>query len=610
MRINLRLWHQGLILVGVPIGLMLIFVISLTFLLGQAELRAQEVDRSKTIISKANSLLKDYFDAGSQLLFFKYTKSENTRLRFEQHLSHSEENFKDLRELLKDDATEMPMLEALQASAEKGMTLLKDFEHRLQSREIISNLEATATYKQFNQAGIDFTSKMHELVNAETAKHQINEEEEEKSRALIKAFLVSGVIAALVVGALLVFFTRNTTGRLAKLMENTLLLSSNQPLLPQLEGDDEMARLDRSFHMMAKDLAEATRKERAILDNAVDVICSINAEGRFAAVNPASLSVWDYAPEDLIGLHYAEIIIKEDVPKFRSAIDQIKHNNELVMVENQVVTPTQERVHMLWSLRWSPEERSLFCVAHDITDRKRVEHLKQEFLAVISHELRTPLTSLQATLTLINTGMYGQLSESGEKRVRSAESSASRLIMLINDLLDIEKMEAGKLSMSYHDVNLVAIVENSIESVRGFAEDYDVTLKAEETKAIKVLADSDRLVQVLVNLLSNAIKFSKTGAQVEVKTVTNGDFTEVQVIDHGAGIPAGYEEKIFEKYEQVPTGKNNTKVKGTGLGLPICKAIIDQHGGTIGVRATEGGGSTFSFSIPRVGAGDGATVTV
>jgi signal transduction histidine kinase len=261
---------------------------------------------------------------------------------------------------------------------------------------------------------------------------------------------------------------------------------------------------------------------------------------------------------------------------------------------------------MLWSLHWSEAERALFCVAHDISDRKRVEQLKQEFLAVISHELRTPLTSVQATLSMITKGMYGNLSESGEKRVRSAESSAARLIMLINDLLDIEKMEAGKLSMTYLDVDLSEIVERSIESLRGFAEEHEIALKLTEKLPVKVLGDSDRLVQVMVNLLSNAIKFSKNGTEVEVKITENCGSIEVYVIDHGSGIPEGYEQKIFEKYEQVPHIKG-TKIGGTGLGLPICKAIIDQHGGALAVRPTPGGGSTFWFSIPRVG---GAEATV
>src|SRR5882757_4018852 len=131
MRINLKLWHQGLILVGVPIALMLFYLSSLTILLVQAEQKTHEVDRSKTIISKADALLKDYYDAGSQLMFFKYTKSESSRQRFEQHLFHSQENFADLHELLKNDPAELSALDALQASAEKGTSLLKDFARRL-----------------------------------------------------------------------------------------------------------------------------------------------------------------------------------------------------------------------------------------------------------------------------------------------------------------------------------------------------------------------------------------------------------------------------------------------------------------------------------------------
>lgn len=599
MRINLKLWHQGLILVGVPIALMQFYLSSLTILLIQAEQKTHEVDRSKTIISKADALLKDYYDAGSQLLFFKYTKSEGSRRRFEQHLEHSEENFRDLKELLKDDRDELASLELVQNSAEKGITLLKDFARRLKADENISAIEGTAIYKEFNKAGIDFTNKHHDFVAGETSKNAVTEAEQARSINRIRWFLLSGAIAAVVVGALLVFFMRNTTSRMTKLMQNTILLASNQPLLATLEGDDEMGKLDQAFHAMADNLAEAMRKERAILDNAVDVICSIGSDGRFRAVNPASLTVWGYAADDLIGRHYADIIAREDVQKFRDTIAQIKEASGPIIIENLVVGPAEQQAHMLWSIRWNQSEQTLFCVAHDISDRKRLEQLKQEFLAVISHELRTPLTSLQATLTLISHGLYGKLNESGEKRVRSAESSASRLIMLINDLLDMEKLEAGKLSITYSDVKITDVVENSIEAVRGFAEDHEVTLKATEISAVKVLADSDRLIQVLVNLLSNAIKFSPKGTAVEIKVAQSPEFTEVQVIDHGAGIPEGYEKKVFEKYEQVPASGQKTKVKGTGLGLPICRAIIEQHGGAIGVRPTDGGGSTFWFTIPR-----------
>lgn len=166
-------------------------------------------------------------------------------------------------------------------------------------------------------------------------------------------------------------------------------------------------------------------------------------------------------------------------------------------------------VHTLWSLKWSQSENSLFCVAHDINDRKEVEKLKQEFIAVISHELRTPLTSLQMTLTLLLNGNYGAISESAEQRLKNAENGISRLIGLINDLLDIEKMEAGKLSMRYADTDLISLVTKAIDSVQGFAEQHGMIISClPSKKKIKVLADPDRILQVIVNLLSNAIKFS------------------------------------------------------------------------------------------------------
>lgn len=602
MRINLKLSQQGLILVGVPIGLMLLFLVALFLLLLRVEKQAADADRSKTIISKAESLVKQYYDAGSQLMIYKYTKSDLLKARFENQLNDSEKCFVDLHELLKDDTDELMMLAELKVSAERGMGLMRAFERRLQEVDNIPGIEATLMYKEFEKAGTDFTAKLHELVEHETEKHKTNSADEQNGRAALKMCIIGGAVSAIVLGTTLaLFFTSNTTSRLALLMDNTKRLSRKQDLLPLLEGEDEIAQLDQTFHKMAFDLAEATRKERAILDNAVDVICSINADGKFTAANPASLQTWGYAPEKLVGLPYSHLIAREDCAKFGEAIEQIKRDKAPITIENRIVNQGQEFVHVLWSLRWSEEERSLFCVAHDVSDRKRVEQLKQEFLAVISHELRTPLTSLQATLTLLGTGAYGELNGNGERRVRSAESGIGRLIMMINDLLDMEKMEAGKLSMTYADIDLADVISRSIDAIQGFSEEQGVTVEA-HTRPVTVLADAERLVQVMVNLLSNAIKYSEDGFAVQIELVDKKEFCEVQIIDHGVGIPAGYEEKIFAKYEQAPVASGAKKRKGTGLGLPICKAIVEQHGGDIGVRPTAGGGSTFWYTIPRVGA--------
>ncbi len=220
---------------------------------------------------------------------------------------------------------------------------------------------------------------------------------------------------------------------------------------------------------------------------------------------------------------------------------------------------------------------------------------KQELVAMVSHDLRTPLTSVQAALTLLEAGVYGELSDKARKEVTVAESNTTRLINLINDLLDIEKMEAGKLAMNCQNIPLAPVLEKSFEAVMAFADQHKVEMDVPGTD-LQVYGDSDRLVQVLVNLLSNAIKFSPPNSTVTITVEATSGWVTVKVIDHGRGIPAGFRKAIFERFQQVEPGDASEK-KGTGLGLPICKAIIEGHGGLIGVESEEGKGSTFWFRL-------------
>lgn len=598
MRLNLS--QQGLILVGVPIGLMLAFLMFLSLLLMKVEREAGENDHSRTTIATANSLVKQYYDAASRLIIYKHTRDEESRQNFLEQINGTDESFAHLTRLLKNDASQLKLLSQLKHIANQGVALMHRYERHLSGAEHMTELDVAILYKQLDACGAQFTAKLDQLVAHETAKHKIGSQEERTTRNLVKVLILSGVVLACGVGVSLArYFSRNTTSRLDLLMNNTVRLSRKEQLLPRLSGDDEISRLDDFFHRMADQLVAAAKKERAILDNAVDVICSIGADGRFVAANPACRQVWGYAPEKLTTMHYSEIVSQADRPKFAESLEQIHSGKGMLNVETDVLDNNGEPIPMLWSIRWSEPEQSVFCVAHDITDRKEVERVKQEFVAVISHELRTPLTSLQATLTLLLDGTYGPISETAERRLKSAEFGISRLIALINDLLDIEKMEAGKLTMLVEDVDIASVVERALPSVTGFAEQQGVTLETGDVPDVIVRADPDRIVQVLVNLISNSIKFSDEGAFVTLAVHRTETEAEVLVIDHGAGVPPGCEEAIFSKYEQAHVSKERKK-RGTGLGLPICKAIVEQHGGTIGVKQTEGGGSTFWFRLPLV----------
>jgi len=597
---HLRLSQQGLILVGVPIGLMLAVLVALFVVFTQVETQAVKSEHAKKIIGRANSLVREYQGVANQLMIYKYTKVDKVRKRFDEKLTKTEQSFAELQELLKDDPEQLQLLDDLKSSAEKGMTLMRQFAARINEGDIHA-MEATVMYQRLMAAGSHFSEKLEELVSNEVKRNELTLAEEERGRLMMKIFIIAGAGLAIAVGTgLTLLFTKNTTSRLGFVVENTVRLSKKEPLKPTLKGEDEIATLDRFFHRMANDLAEAARKEKLILDNAVDVICSLDPKGTFAAVNPAAQQAWGYTEEQLIGHSYTEVISSENIQDFRETLERIKNESgTLANVETRVITTSGERVDVRWSLRWSDSENLFFCVAHDISDRKRVEQLKQDFVAMISHELRTPLTAMQAMLALLANGSYGTINESGTKRIKSAKTGVTRLIMLINDLLDMEKMEAGKLSMTYADVELAEVVERSVDTIEGFAEEHEVKVKV-ASKPVTVLGDADRLIQVFVNLLSNAVKYSEEGGAVELNIEVDGEECEVQIVDHGDGIPQGFEEKIFERYEQAPSSGGKRR-KGTGLGLPICKAIVEQHGGTIGVRETPGGGSTFWFRIPKVG---------
>lgn len=238
---------------------------------------------------------------------------------------------------------------------------------------------------------------------------------------------------------------------------------------------------------------------------------------------------------------------------------------------------------------------------HNMAEQvKEAQRMRQTFVAMISHDLRTPLTSVQGYLELVALGAMGDVSEKAMEGADTAKKNVSRLIRLVSDLLDLEKMEAGKMKMAPRVIYLENVIEKSVQELEEFASAQKVKLIGCETDA-EVFADPDRLMQILINLISNAVKFSPEGTTVEIETVEAGDQVEVRVIDHGRGVPQEYREIIFEKYKQVKN-EDGTKKGGTGLGLPICKLIVEQMSGTIGVRSEDGKGSTFWFRLPVISA--------
>lgn len=212
---------------------------------------------------------------------------------------------------------------------------------------------------------------------------------------------------------------------------------------------------------------------------------------------------------------------------------------------------------------------------------------------MVTHDIRSPLNTVKVFLEFLNAGVAGDVNERGQRMLKNSEICCERIVDLINDFLDAEKLNSGAIELRLSSIELISIFDESLASVSSWAELKKVQLNIEQT-ALTVRCDKDRIVQVVVNLLANAIKFSPELSSVSLRVEALEKMAEIQVVDQGRGIPADKREFIFEKFTQA---NDADALVGTGLGLNICKSIIDLHGGEIGVRSEEGLGSIFWFRI-------------
>ncbi|KAI5915236.1 PAS domain S-box protein [Thauera sp. 2A1] len=359
-------------------------------------------------------------------------------------------------------------------------------------------------------------------------------------------------------------------------------------------------------------LAEQAQHTQTILDNMVDGLITIDAKGIVQSFNPAAERIFGYVADEVIGRN-----VKMLMPNpHREAHDGYLRNYQTTGVARIIgigrEVEGQRRDGSLFPMELAVSEitqhgQPLYVgMVRDISERKRMERMKSEFVSTVSHELRTPLTSISGALGLVAGGALGQLPEQARQMVGIAHKNSQRLTHLINDLLDMEKIAAGKLHFDMQVQPLMPIVQQAVESHRTYGTERRVALalKGEATDA-ELRVDSQRLMQVLANLLSNAIKFSPEGGTVEVVVRARGGKLRVAVVDHGPGIPASFRGRIFEKFSQADASDTRQK-GGTGLGLAITRELVERMGGTIGFDSIEGEGATFWIEFPLHAAGEPA----
>jgi len=351
-------------------------------------------------------------------------------------------------------------------------------------------------------------------------------------------------------------------------------------------------------------LQENVLHTQAILDNVIDGIITINNRGAIQSINLAGERIFGYAADEIIGRN-VNILMPEP---YHSEHDGYLHNYQATGIPRIIGTGREVEGRRkdgsifpmdLAVSRSIHQGQPLFIgLVRDITERKRVELMKTEFVSTVSHELRTPLTSISGALGLVVGGALGELPGQAKLMLDIAYKNSKRLALLINDLLDMEKLAAGKMQLDLQPQPLMPLVEQTLEAVHAYGEQYQVNFELiERVGDIQVRVDSGRLQQVLTNFLSNAAKFSPAGAQVEIAVRQRKNVVQVEVIDHGPGISDEFSNRIFQKFSQADSSDTRQK-GGTGLGLAISKELIERMNGLIGFNSKEGQGARFHFQLP------------
>jgi len=347
---------------------------------------------------------------------------------------------------------------------------------------------------------------------------------------------------------------------------------------------------------------DMARRQNSDFDEASDAILVVNPEGGLEAMNTAAERLFGREKDAIAGIHINEImdLAPEGDEAFLTRLEAT-HGALTTAPVRELLARRPDGGEAAVDVTVRPiqmvEGLYIGVYARDISDRKRVERLKDEFVSTVSHELRTPLTSIAGSLGLL-VGTANSLPEGPARLIAIAHANCQRLIRLINDMLDVEKIESGKMKFEMGSLTLAEVAARSIDAVRGYADQLGVEIRfSAEDDDLPVRGDLDRLVQVGANLISNAVKFSRTGDCVNVSLLRKGRLARLSVCDTGPGIPDEFRSRIFTKFAQADSSDTRKK-GGTGLGLVIAKELVDRHGGRLWFESEVDHGSRFHVDLP------------
>lgn len=342
-----------------------------------------------------------------------------------------------------------------------------------------------------------------------------------------------------------------------------------------------------------------------LFSNGGDLFAGVGLDGMFRFVNPAWVRILGFSEKELRSKPITAFIHEQDRASSADVLQRIALGEDVDFFENRLVTKSGEIVYISWNGVFNEKHQLICGIGRNTTKIRAREQIEKEFVAVASHELRTPLTAIKSTLDLIAHGIAGDIPTHALALIKMSNDSADHLLRMINNILDMDKIESGRMEAVSEPVILYDAIKTAVDANTHYGASVGVIFVIKETlPEIVVAIDKDRIIQVMDNLLSNAAKYGSGADIVEIRMLKESSrIVRVSVTDHGPGIDKSLQPLLFQKFAQgkLPKEAQGTRVvHGTGLGLSICKSLIELYGGQIGYFSHKGKGTTFYFDLPIV----------
>jgi PAS domain S-box-containing protein len=612
-----RLSHRAFLLISIPLICELGFVCVFYCMLQNVEDETRREVHARHILDCSNSLLNAYYQSGMTLGAFLLTRSPDQLQKYEAISARMEKYLGTLESLWHDDNPEIAASVAdVSLKAKTVVEASTMAARKIAQGNIIAGVFTLSRTRndmdELSEKLWSVTNRAHDVLQKSM---KVQSEERQKLGVVLWAGIVLNIV---VVIGLAIAFNRTTVKRLAVLIDNTSRVAAGRELNPQLGGSDEIAELDRTFHETAVAIDLLRTKERELLSEMMIIMESmpvglviLDERGAVLEVNARLRQMMQLEQGSAIGDMFINNIIRMSNGTLTYA--ESPAHPAVLMLENLLGTDSLSDAEVvrvdgsvipvalsISSMKLESEGHAHLLVLIDVSDRKELEKLKRDFMTMVTHDLRTPLASSQIFLEMLESNSYRSLGPETRNSAKEVSRSASRLMILINDLLDIERLESGKLSLAKRPVSIEELFRATTDLVSTVAAQRDVTVDWDVPEELNVLADEERLLQAFANIVFDAVAEAPPTSTIDLfATAKDVEHVELRVSNRDRALSESEVELMFDRFKCVSQRTAGDAPTANGVRLAISKVIMEQHGGDVWVSCTPSDGTVFNLTLPK-----------